>query len=241
MEAPTPERSDLSMLYTFAVWMFSDRATGLERAAEVVRAAPGLGFVGWTQAILGPLAGHTGKSAKRTERQDFLGSLDEMLRTDLTVTAGDHPEIRRDPRRLRVLQWELKRRCLAAVIKGVSPAPRATFIMIRILGLSEVQVTKLFGISQNSVRVNLGRAEQLLDNYLGARCQHLDPANSCRCDSRLGVALARGFVAWPTHPEETPDMPVYSKAHANVGSLFGSLPGFTQDQAVRDAFGLASE
>jgi len=237
MQDPSRERSDLSMLYTFAVWMFGNRAAGLKRAAEVVRAGPDLGFVGWAQAIIGPLAGPRGKSARLTERQAFLAALDDMLRTDLTVTAGDHPEIRREPRRLRVLQWELKRRCLGAVLQGVSAMPRAIFILIRIHGLSEAQIIKQFGVTQNSVKVSLGRAEQLLDNYLGARCQHLAGANSCRCDSRLGVALARGFVGWPANPEETPDLPVDSQIHANVGSLFGSLPDFTLDQSVRDALG----
>ena len=226
MDAPSPDPSELSKLYTFAVWMLGGRVAGVERAGEVVRAAPDAGFVGWAQALLTPLTGPRARKGPRAERQSFLGALDEMLRTELTVSPGDHPTIQRDPRRLRVLQWELKRTCLVAVMQGVAPGPRATFILIKILGFSEARLTSLFGVTTSSVAVNLGRAERALDNYLGVRCQHLARGNTCRCETRLGVALAQGFIGWPAHPEELPDAPIFSQTHSDVGALYGSLPGF---------------
>lgn len=48
----------------------------------------------------------------------------------------------------------------------------------------------------------------------------------CRCETCLGVALAHGFIGWPTHPEEMPDAPIFSEIHSEVGALYGSLPGF---------------
>ncbi len=222
----TPDSSDLAKLYTFAVWMLGDREAGAERAAEVMRAAPDLGFVGWVQELLTPLTGPGTRKGLRAERQSFLAALDELLRTELTVSPGDHPTIQRDPRRLRVLQWELKRSCLSAVMQGVAPGPRATFILIKILGFSAAELTSLFGVTTGSVTVSLGRAERSLDNYLGARCQHLARGNSCRCETRLGVALAHGFIGWPGHPEELPDAPVFATTHSDVGALYGSLPGF---------------
>jgi hypothetical protein len=231
--------SDLAQLYTFAVWMIGDREEGLRRATEVVRAAPTLGFVGWVRALLEPLVGRAGEP--RHDRRNVLAALDDLLRTDQTVSPGDHPQIRRDPRRLRVLQWHLKRSCLLSVMRGVTVMPRAMFVLVAILGYSMAQVATMFGVTCNSVRINFGRAEKLLDNYLGARCQHIDPANSCRCETRLGVALDRGFVGWPERPGESPDRPVVSGAHSGVAAVYGSLPRFAMDASEKDVLlGLAS-
>lgn len=231
--------SDLSQLYTFAVWMIGDREEGLKRAAEVVRAAPKLGFVGWVTSLLEPLSGRGGEP--RNERRHVLSALDDLLRTEQTLSPGDHPEIRRDPRRLRVLQWHLKRSCLLSVMRGVSVMPRATFVLVAILGYSMAQVATMFGITCNSVRINFGRAEKLLGNYLGARCQHIDPANPCRCETRLGVALDRGFVGWPERPGESPDRPVVSGAHSGVATVYASLPRFVLDPSEKGVLlGLAS-
>ncbi|HEY0135964.1 MAG TPA: sigma factor-like helix-turn-helix DNA-binding protein [Nannocystis sp.] len=236
MEADA-KTDDLAKLYTFAAWMLNDRAEGLRRAAEVVRAAPGLGFVQWVEAVIAPLSGATGRTGPKTERPPerkvVLMALDALLRTELTVTAGDHPEVQRDPRRLRVLQWELKRTCLAAVLQGLPPSPRATFVLTKVLGFSPEQLTLMFGVTAGSVDTNLSRAVKVLNEYLGARCQHLAPGNSCRCETRLGVALVHGFVRWPLNPNEAPDLPVYSQADSDVGLLYASLPGFTLGDAAR--------
>ena len=228
---------DMAKLYTFAVWMLNDRAEGLRRAAEVVRAAPDLGFVQWVGDLIARLSGAKGRKGPKTrrlpERQIVLSALDEILRTDLTVTAGDHPEVQRDPRRLRVLQWELKRTCLAAVLQGLAPWPRATFVLTKILGLSLEQMTAMFGVTAVSVTTNLARGAKVLNEYLSVRCQHLALGNSCRCETRLGVALAHGFVRWPSNPHEAPDSPVYSQANSDVGLLYRSLPEFSLDDAAR--------
>lgn len=47
-------------------------------------------------------------------------------------------------------------------MQGVAPGPRATFILIKILGFSEAGLTSLFGVTTNSVAIDLGRAEQAL-------------------------------------------------------------------------------
>ena len=201
MDASTADNSDLSRLYTFAVWMLGNRSDGLRRAAEVVAAAPGLGFVQWAQALLAMLTGASRKKNSRIERPPerkvVLSALDELLRSDTTVTAGDHPEIQRDPRRLQVLQWELKRSCLLAVLQGLAPSPRATFVLTKILGYTTEEMASLFGVTEGSIDTNMHRAHKLLNEYLGARCQHLARGNTCRCETRLGVALRHGFVRWP--------------------------------------------
>ena len=215
--------------------MLGDRATGLARSVEVVQAAPGLGFVEWTQALLVLLSAVKGKSGRRTEglleSRYVLNSLDEVLRSETTVAADDHPDIQRNPRRLQVLQWELKRTCLAAVLQGLPPSPRATFVLMRLMGYSDEQMSSVFGVTMPSIVTNLSRAERALSNYLGVRCQHVAPGNFCRCEARLGGALKRGFVRWPEEPEQTPERPVFSTASPDVGALYRSLPSFAVDEA----------
>ncbi len=238
MESRAPETSELSSLYIFAVWMIGDRDVALARATEVIEAAPQAGFAAWANAVRAPLSGPKGLPA---ERREVLVALDELLRTDLTMTPGDHPQIRRNARRLRVLQWELKRSCLFAVMRGIPTGPRAAFVMHHILGISREAIGEILAITQNSLGVHLGRAERVLDDYLGARCQHMAPGNACRCETRLGVALARGFVGWPAHNDPLPDTPVFLGRASDVGSLYGSLPSFTLDVAATRALTAARE
>ena len=236
MEDRSLEPSDLAKFYLFAVWMIGDRADALQRAAEVIRAKPSLDFLGWACALLDTVARH-----KAPDRSEVLSALDDVLRTDLTTTAGDHPEIQRDPRRLRVLQWELKRSCLLEVMRGVASGSRATFILVRIFGFTPERVAAALDITRNSLAISLGRAERTLDNYLAARCQHVAPSNACHCDTRLGVALQREFVTWPENSDEMPDTPVFAGTYSDVTSLYSSLPPFTPDPAALAALTAAQQ
>lgn len=170
-----------------------------------------------------------------------LSTLDDVLRTDLTTTAGDHPEIQRVSRRLRVLQWELKRTCLLEVMRGVAPGARATFILIRLFGFTPERMAAAFGVTGNSLSINLGRAEKTLYNYLSARCQHIEPSNACHCDTRLGVALQSGFVKWPEDSDAMPDAPVFAGTYSDASALYRSLPPFTPDPAALAALTAAQQ
>lgn len=230
MHACAPESPDFAKFYTFAVWMVGDRAAALARTEEVVRAAPNGGFAEWVRAVLAPMA-----KQRQGDRRELLVALDDLLRSDLTVTAGDHPQIKRDPRRLRVLQWELKRACLFAVMRGVQPHPRASFILHRILAVPRVEIAALLGITLNSVNISIGRAERILDDYLAVRCQHMHPRNPCRCETRLGVALERGFVGWPAHHDPLPEVAVCSGKPSDVGRVYAALPPFVLAPGARAA------
>ena len=236
MEDRSLEPSDLAKFYLFAVWMIGDRATALQRAAEVIRARPSLDFLGWACALLDTVARH-----KAPDRSEVLSTLDDVLRTDLTTTAGDHPEIQRVSRRLRVLQWELKRTCLLEVMRGVAPGARATFILIRLFGFTPERMAAAFGVTGNSLSINLGRAEKTLYNYLSARCQHIEPSNACHCDTRLGVALQSGFVKWPEDSDAMPDAPVFAGTYSDASALYRSLPPFTPDPAALAALTAAQQ
>ena len=50
------DRPALETFYVFAVWMFGDRRAALERAAEVVRAAPDGDLMAWVAALIRALA-----------------------------------------------------------------------------------------------------------------------------------------------------------------------------------------
>jgi hypothetical protein len=175
----------------------------------------------------------------RIDRPTILSALDDLLRTELTISPGDHPQIQREPRRLHVLQWELKRACLFAVMRGVATGPRAVFILVHLLGYSPVDVATMLGVTPNSVRIHMTRATKILNDYLGARCEHLAPGNTCRCDTRLGIALERGFVRWPEHGDEMPQGPAFTGAHPDAGSLYRSLPGFGLDPGATEILAAA--
>jgi hypothetical protein len=52
----------------------------------------------------------------------------------------------------------------------------------------------ILGINASALRVRVSRARKKISAYLAPRCAHVDPRNPCRCPSRLGVALTRGFI-----------------------------------------------
>ncbi len=71
--------------------------------------------------------------------------------------------------------------------------------------------------------VTEGRGRRDLEGYLGARCEHMDPGNACRCAARLGNALDRGLVHWPEHQEhDAASLP--GQTYRQVLDLYASLP-----------------
>jgi hypothetical protein len=154
-----------------------------------------------------------------------LERLDDVLRGDPTVPVTlSHPLVHKEIRRLLVLQWELKRTCLMAVVSALQPTPRLVFVLRAILGLDLERIAPICDLTDDAVKVAWNRASLHLDDYLGPRCQHIDAENLCRCETRLGVALQQGFIRYPDHADELPDTPVAGATHRDVVSLYTSLP-----------------
>lgn len=190
---------DLDALFSFAVWTYGTRDEAGAALVAAVRAAPDGGRERW----LGRL--WRGRpDPRKSGTTGRLQALDDVLRDQMTIQVGlDHPLVRGEPRRLRVLRAEVERACLTAVLRALAPAPRAVLLMNSLFGLSLAAIADITGMPRASVEGSHRKAMRALDDYLGSRCEHLDPRNVCRCAGRIGVALARGFIHWPDHDEQT--------------------------------------
>ncbi len=163
-------------------------------------------------------------ASEKASRANRFAELDDILRTNSTIPVDlEHSLVRGDTQRLRVLLSELRRTCLITTLRGLAAERRAVFILLHVLGLSIDTCATVCDTTPNAVRITEGRARRDLENYLGARCEHLDARNPCHCPARLGNALARGLVSWPD-PSEHDGAPLSSKASPGVRELYRDLP-----------------
>ena len=142
--------------------------------------------------------------------------LDETLRSEATRT-GEISSLTNPQREF--LLWELKQGCMTAVANCLPPGERVAFVMSAVLGMSDEQGAHVLGIKESAFKVRLSRARKKVGDYLAPRCEHVDPRNPCRCPSRIGIALEKGFIAPPPSSEV---------------SLRQRLP-FADDRRQRDA------
>lgn len=224
MQAPSTDPSTAEaplsahpLAMTFAAWLAGSAARGL---ALICAAAAAGGDV--TAQLAAVLDVHRGPRNPR-RRMAAGVDLDGVLRSDSTVAVEmDHPLIRGDVRRLRVLQHELQRACLTATLTVLPPTPRAAFILLDILGLPFDQAAEVVG-GVEALRTAHRRARSELDAYLGPRCEHVDPKNVCHCATRLGVALRHGFIGWPDRDDLASDGPLVALRGRKVPELFAGL------------------
>jgi RNA polymerase sigma factor (sigma-70 family) len=153
--------------------------------------------------------------------------LDEKLRSE--PTRADVVQSLSQPQRNFYL-WELKQGCMTSVVNCLPPGERVAFVLSAVLGYNEDTAAAVLGITLSAFKVRLSRARKKVSDYLAPRCEHVDPRNPCRCPSRLGVALTRGFVG------RTPN------AEANLRPDFGrygsSIDG--EDAPLRDVMAIYS-
>lgn len=185
----------LDGVYNFAFRVSNDAQRAEDQAREVfLRAYIGRAklpdddqVVAWLMKIgvhvaLGSLDG----SARITF--DFL---DDTIRGDPTqVTRTD---VLTDPERS-LLLWELKQGCMTAVLNCLSLGERMAFVMVVMMAAKPAVAAASLGITPAALKVRLSRAKKKIVDYLAPRCEHVHPMNPCRCPSRLGVALKKGFI-----------------------------------------------
>jgi hypothetical protein len=206
----------LDHLYVFAVWMLGAREAAFEAVCRATEHAPGDLTRQLSQLVMDLVA------AEKPSQVDRLAELDDLLRLDTTVPVDlEHPLLQGDARRLAVLLAELQRTCLMATVRGIPSARRAVFILRHVLGLPLAICANILVSTESAVRVLELRARQAIDKYLSPRCEHLDRHNPCHCAARLGGALDRSFVSWPTYAEFVDQPP---RLHTSVESLYAALP-----------------
>ncbi len=117
--------------------------------------------------------------------------LDDTIRGDPTQVT--RTEVLTDPERSFLL-WELKQGCMTAVLNCLSLGERMAFVMVVMMDTRPTQAAASLGITPAALKVRLSRAKKKVVDYLAPRCEHVHPMNPCRCPSRLGVALNKGFI-----------------------------------------------
>lgn len=208
----------LEQLYVFGVYMLGSREAAFEATCEATARHPG-DSAAWLADLVARLI-----SGEKTRRFDHFSELDDILRTNTTIPVDlGHPLVQGDARRLDVLLSELRRTCLITTLRSLAPERRAIFILLHVLGLPVEHCATICNTTPNAVRVADGRGRRELDNYLGARCEHLDPGNACHCVARLGNALEQGLVAWPRHNEHD-GVPFTPEVHRDASQLYARQP-----------------
>jgi hypothetical protein len=110
-------------------------------------------------------------------------------------------------------------------LRSLAPERRAIFILLHVLGLSVEHCAVICNTTPNAVRVADGRGRPELDNYLGARCEHLDPGNACHCIARLGNALEQASSRGPATTGTT-TCPSFPRSTATRASSTRANPGY---------------
>jgi len=182
------------------VYDFSYRLTGAREPAEAatrevfIRAYAGRDKLPEEPQVLPwllKIAMHAvGRRETSSERLTF-DELDETIRGDPTqVTRTDKLA---DPER-QLLLWDLRQGCLTAVLGCLSEGERAAFVLMVMMKLGSGDAAATLGTTTAALKVRLSRAKKKIVDYLAPRCEHVHPSNPCRCPSRLGVALRKGFI-----------------------------------------------
>ncbi len=117
--------------------------------------------------------------------------LDDTIRGDPTMVTRTGSLT--DPER-QLLLWELKQGCMTAVLNCLSEGERMAFVVVVMMGMKSADAAATLAITPAALKVRLSRAKKKIVDYLAPRCEHVHPSNPCRCPSRLGVALQKGFI-----------------------------------------------
>jgi RNA polymerase sigma-70 factor (ECF subfamily) len=193
----------LPAVYHFCARMTLSAEDAIEASFETFeRAAAGWGQapveVAEQELWLLKIADHVVLKRLPPEPEVDFDVLDETLRSEATRTNGVSSLSAPDRE---YLLWELKQGCMTAVINCLSPGERAAFVMSSVLQKNDDDAAKALGIKVSAFKVRLSRARKKVGDYLAPRCEHVDPRNPCHCPSRIGIALAKGFIAPPQSAE----------------------------------------
>jgi hypothetical protein len=207
----------LEQLYVFAVYMLGSRDEAFAAVCDATAQHPGAPSAGSRPSCGRSSCGqrHHGQSLRRARRHPA-HQLHDPDRHEPPARA------RRRPTYGRALS-ELKRSCLLSTLRGLTPERRAVFILRHVLGLPIETCAAVCDTTVSAMTVSEGRGRRDLEGYLGARCEHMDPGNACRCAARLGNALDRGLVRWPSHHEHDV-APLSGETYRQVRDLYASLP-----------------
>lgn len=97
----------------------------------------------------------------------------------------------RDPDQL-LLEAEVRIGCTLAMLLVLERETRLAYILGEIAELGHVEAAQILDCTPAAFRKRLERARAAIVGVMRRRCGVFDPANSCRCEARIGTAIARG-------------------------------------------------
>jgi RNA polymerase sigma-70 factor (ECF subfamily) len=102
-----------------------------------------------------------------------------------------------------VLEAEVYEYCMQMFINCMPKKQRITFTLRILLNLSVKETADIMGISENSVKINLFRAKQLLKENMEGRCSLINQKNPCSCNNWVNYFVKTGKnCTFPTTPSK---------------------------------------
>lgn len=91
-----------------------------------------------------------------------------------------------------ILEKEMKTSCTLAMLQCLSREQRLAFILGSILKVNSKVGSEIADTTPENFRKRLEQSRSILSKFLNNNCGVYNPSNSCRCNKRIGTALACG-------------------------------------------------
>ena len=130
---------------------------------------------------------------KRKLDKAYLDSLDETIAQFKDDVPEEVRKWKADPEDQYLydeLLAEVQRACCHFITFRLSDEQRVVYVLRVVLGFSLDEVSAILQIDKNTVKARLQRAKGALSSYFHGRCQWVEGAGDCSCESRLGFALS---------------------------------------------------
>jgi RNA polymerase sigma-70 factor (ECF subfamily) len=130
---------------------------------------------------------------KRRLNKSYLDSLDETIAQFKDDIPEEVRQWENDPEKRYLydeLLDEVRRACYHFITFRLSDEQRVVYVLRVVLDFSLDDISAILQIDKNTVKARLQRAKANLGSYFSGRCQWIEGAGDCSCESRLGFALS---------------------------------------------------
>jgi RNA polymerase sigma-70 factor (ECF subfamily) len=130
---------------------------------------------------------------KRRLNKSYLDSLDETIAQFKDDIPEEVRQWENDPEKRYLydeLLEEVRRACYHFITFRLSDEQRVVYVLRVVLDFSLDDISAILQIDKNTVKARLQRAKANLGSYFSGRCQWIEGAGDCSCESRLGFALS---------------------------------------------------
>jgi RNA polymerase sigma factor (sigma-70 family) len=93
-----------------------------------------------------------------------------------------------------ILEKEMKVSCTLAMLQCLSREQRVAFILGNILNIKSNVGAEITNTTPENFRKRLSQSRKILSSFLNGNCGVYNPANNCRCSSRINTALKCGRI-----------------------------------------------